>query len=378
MAKTAKTLFFNLINFAVFGVELPTGLNPTKEELQAVYKFAKVYDFCYAIGIALEKSGLVKSGDFPEEFKKGMYNSVFRYQRSEYELERITELLLNEKIDHIALKGAVIRNFYPDPCMRNSCDLDVLVKENELDKVVNLLSENLGYTQFGKKHYHDVSLVSPSKVHLELHFNICENIEKLDNVLKEVWSYTNANKMTPEFFLFHHIAHMSYHFVGGGCGIKPFVDLILIKKNTQINSEIFNELLEKSGLVRFYNAVWQLINVWFYGKKHCKLTQMMEQYIFSGGVFGSAENRIAIRQQKTGGKAGYIFARAFLPYNSLKILYPFLEKHKWLTPFMQVARWSKALSKKGRKKTKKELTRSVSIQKEKTNFVKELLNELEI
>ncbi len=378
MNTTAKELFFNLINFAVFGAELPIGIAPTEEEVQTIYTLAKVYDLCYLVGFALEKSGLVKSGDFPEEFKKQMYNSVFRYQRSEYELKRITELLSNEEINHIVLKGAIIRNFYPDPCMRNSCDLDVLVKESSLDKAVSDICEKLGYTQIGKKHYHDVSLVSPSKVHLELHFNICENIEKLDNVLKEVWDFTNDNKMTPEFFLFHHIAHMAYHFVGGGCGIKPFIDLILITINTEINQEVFNELLGKSGLVKFYDAVWQLINVWFYGKKHNKLTKIMEEYIFSGGVFGSAKNRIAVRQQKTGGKMGYIFARAFLPYNSLKILYPFLEKHKWLTPIMQIARWGKVLSKSGREKTKRELSRSFSIQKAKTDFVKQLLNELGI
>ncbi len=378
MNKSAKALFLNLINFAVLNAELPKGLKVEAEELKTVYKLAQVYDYCYAVGFALEKSGLVKSTDLPEDFKKGMYKSVLRYQRSQYELEQITALLNKENINHIALKGAVVRNFYPDPCMRNSCDLDVLVKENDLDKAEQKICSELNYTKIGKRHYHDVSLVSPSKVHLELHFNICENIETLDSVLKQVWNYTLGNKMTPEFFLFHHVAHMAYHFIGGGCGIKPFIDLVLITRNSQIDMEVFNELLEKSGLVKFYNEIWQLTNVWFFGEKHNKLTQMMEDYIFSGGVFGSSQNRIAVRQQKTGGKMGYVLSRAFLPYKSLKILYPVLEKQRWLTPFMQIVRWGKMLSKEQRIKAKKELNRSASIEKTQADFVKQMLSELEI
>lgn len=29
----------------------------------------------------------------------------------------------------------------------------------------------------------------------------------------------------PEFFAYHHLAHMKYHFVHGGCGIRTFLDL---------------------------------------------------------------------------------------------------------------------------------------------------------
>ena len=39
------------------------------------------------------------------------------------------------------------------------------------------------------------------------------------------------HRMTNEFFLFHCVAHMAYHFVlGGGCGIRPMIDLYVMKQ----------------------------------------------------------------------------------------------------------------------------------------------------
>ena len=64
-----------------------------------------------------------------------------------------------------------------------------------------------------------------------------ENIEKLDRALERVWDYASPiadgrmeHRLTNEYLVFHVLAHMAAHFINGGCGVKPFVDLYLLKK----------------------------------------------------------------------------------------------------------------------------------------------------
>ena len=69
----------------------------------------------------------------------------------------------------------------------------------------------------------------------------------------------------------------------------------------------------------------------------------MLKYIFQGGVYGSAENHIAVGKSQTGSSVGYAAKRLFLPYKTMVTAFPFLKKAPYLLPFCWVARWIKAL-----------------------------------
>ena len=130
----------------------------------------------------------------------------------EKEKNRVCRVLGEAHIPYISLKGARIRPCYPKPWMRTSCN-----------------------NTYEVKNYHDISLYSPSCTHLELHFSILEDTEQIQ-VLSQVWAHSSPvpgsdgseYEQSPEFFLFHLIAHMAYHFVHGGCGIPHFLDLFLL------------------------------------------------------------------------------------------------------------------------------------------------------
>ena len=65
-----------------------------------------------------------------------------------------------------------------------------------------------------------------------------------------------------------------------------------------------------------------------------------------------------------------------MPYDSLRTVYPILEKHKWLMPLMQVRRWFRLLFRSKLKKGLKEWQISQSVteeQSEKTQSMMDLL-----
>ena len=207
-------------------------------------------------------------------------------------------------------------------------------------------------------------------------------MENLDKVLERVWQHASPEykclwKMEDEFLIFHTMTHMCYHFLCGGCGIRSFVDLYLLRTKTEYSEEVLRKYLCESEIEKFYDAVLSLLNVWFDNAEHTPLTLKMEEHIFEGGIYGNREKRIAFQQNKKGGRLGFVISRLFLPYETLAFYYPILNEKRWLTPFMQVRRWFRLLTRKGvYNRAKKELKVNSSISKDKINEASDFLQEL--
>ena len=341
-------VFFALLRDAMFGEPIPDGMRRelTLDELIVLYKLSKMHDISHIISIALEKNGMFPTDKTAaEKFSKQQFLAFYRYEQQNFEFSAICEVLERNGIPYIPLKGAVIRDLYPEPWMRTSCDIDILVHEEDVSRAASVIKQELQYENKGVRTYHDVSLYSPSGVHLELHFNILEDIENIDNVLMRVWDYAERDgdsfryRLTPEYLLFHIISHIVYHFKNGGCGVRALLDLYILEKKTAWNDAVFTDLLKLCGIFDFYVNIKALMLVWFDSAEHTELTREMERFVLAGGTYGDLSASVAARRSSSKGKFTYFIKRIFQPYEILKIKYPVLKKHKWLTPFCQVRRW---------------------------------------
>ncbi len=349
--------------------------------LREVYKLSKKHDMAHLVGFALDKIHLLDDvPDIKEKFTKEQYLAVYRYENIKYETDRICSLLDEENIPYVKLKGAVIRELYPEPWMRTSCDIDILIHEEMLDRVIDMIVGRLNYRKEGEKRFHDVWLYSESGVHLELHFNIKETIPQLDRVLGRVWEYTcgtdtSCLKLTNEFLMYHAVAHTAYHFVGGGCGIRPFADIYFLRRKLEYDEKAVLELCHKSEIEKFYYSAVALADAWFDGGERDALTLEMEEYIFGGGVYGSKGSMIAAKREARGGKGRYAISRIFAPYESLTLRYPKL-KHRALTPVYQVRRWIDVVREGRGKNAVEELKLNSALSNEKTEKVQSLMKDL--
>jgi hypothetical protein len=68
--------------------------------------------------------------------------------------------------------------------------------------------------------------------------------------------------LTPEHFYFYHVAHMAAHMRNGGCGIRPFIDLYLIRRNMPCERAVLDGMLSEYGLARFDEASVALAERW--------------------------------------------------------------------------------------------------------------------
>ena len=385
MKEIFNELMFNVIQSVICGNHLSEN---TKEGLRnsdtasAIITIAKRHDIAHMVAYGLLNNKLVDDIDNQIHFL--IYRKIHRHETLNYELTRIVDVLEKNKIPFIPLKGSVIREHYPEPWMRNSCDIDVLVHTENLEVAISCLVKNLQYIE-GERTTHDVSLFSPQKVHVELHFDLVEEgrAKSAIEVLEHVWDNVSAHQgykywhdMTDEYFYFYHIAHMAKHFETGGCGIRPFIDLWILDHMNNVDRVARDALLSQGNLLKFTTVARELSEVWFGGREANEIKLQMQNFILHGGVYGSTDNRVAIQQKKKGGRFGYVLSRVFVPYAKLKRYYPVLEKHRWLMPIMQIRRWFMLLKPDVARMAKKEMAVNKRIERSEANVMNDFLENI--
>ncbi len=353
----------------------------TRDGINAVAALAKKHDLAHVVARFVAENSIETDAELLAKLQREDYMSVYRNRQMEHALFEICTAFDEAGIDHIPLKGAVIRKYYPYESMRTSCDIDVLIHECDIDSAIAALTAK-GYTA-GKRNYHDVSLHSPNKIHLELHFSIQENIDSLDAVLKKAWDYAKSvgghkYEFTPEFLIFHIFAHMTYHFIEGGCGIRSLMDIWVLEHKMGVSYTAARELLEASGIYKFAAEMHELAEKCFSGEELDELSRSILGYIYSGGVYGNSENKIASFKSENKGTLAYIVKRLFPKYRVMAISYPVLKKAPILLPFCWVVRWIRAVFGGKSKQFANQLAVSSSLSDEKVREVSEIRSHLGI
>ena len=379
-------LFINLLRSEICRTPVPPDMlqQITPETLEQLYALSRKQDMTHIPAVALKKLKLLSDDRTAAAFRQSMYHALVRYETMENEKNKIFRLFEDEEFVFVPLKGAVIRKYYPEEWMRTSCDIDILVHEEDLEHAKNALVSALGYTVQDSK-YHDIAMYSPDGMLLELHFSIKENMENIDRCLERVWDFAKPAEadsfryeMTPEYLLFHAFAHMLYHFTNGGCGVKFVTDIFLLEQNLQIDRESFHKMCEECRILTFAENVEKLAAVWYGEAEHDDITARMEQYIIEGGVFGSMQTRVTARKTKAPGQAKYIFQRIFIPYREFCASYPKLEKYPFLYPYYTVKRWCRITDKDKAKTALQEYRVSSDIQQDKVNELMRLFRDLDV
>ncbi len=326
----------------------------TPEILQYIYTVAYRHGLTQLIGDVLEKSGFLGENPTHKRFRKEVFDAVYSYEKLSYETEQITQLFEENSIPFVLLKGAVLRYLYSAPWLRTSCDVDILVHEKNLNKAGELLEKSLNYKKVHEGTHH-ITYTFGDDVRIELHFDLTEKNQAKNSykVTKKVWDYARVKdglkyqyELPEGFIYFYHIAHCATHFEAGGCGIKPVLDLYVLKRNFNCQTPEIKSFLRKSGLTKFDEFLNCLCDVWFAGKEHNDVTRAMEKFIIDGGIGGTEEQNLLVRKHRHGGKIGYVFSRIFVPFRELKKDYPILRKIPVLLPFFEGLRWIKLLFKK--------------------------------
>lgn len=325
----------------------------TPEVCVKLYQTSYRHDIAHIVGAVLAENTVEVPELLMTKFKKAEMLSVYRCAQQKQALQEISACLEKEQIPYVPLKGAILRKFYPKESMRTGCDVDVLVKPEDIDRACNALV-HVGY-ELTDRQYHDVSLTSPTNVHLELHFSLQENRPNMDAVLCRAWEYTLPEEgcrysFTKDFFVFQVFAHMAYHFLNGGCGLRGLMDIWVMEHRMNLSYVDAQKLLEETGLYTFAQKMSILAETCFSNATWNNNSRLLLSYIVSGGSYGTAKGKITIKKSEKGGTVGYALKRLLLPYNTMKNVYPVLERVPVLLPFCWMHRlFSRLFTGRGRR-----------------------------
>ncbi len=318
----------------------------------ALMELGARHDLAHLTAAAIQKAAPSLSADT----EGAIYIAVYRDGQREYALRELGDILSRAGIDFIPLKGAVIRELYPESWMRTSCDIDILVKEEDALSAVAALEQG-GFVRTADTSTYDYGLTSPTGVHIEVHYTLSQDgaVKSADAVLSRVWDSASAAEghrceMSGEMMMVYHLAHMAKHLLRGGCGVRPFVDLWLMENKLSLDSVRLEDMLSLSGLKKLHKNALALGRVWLEKAEHTGVTRALEEYVLCGGVYGTEANAAKTQAAEGVSRLGYFWRLMFLPRENLQVIYPALKKHPKMAPLYQVRRWLRVLRRDKRHK----------------------------
>lgn len=161
----------------------------------------------------------------------------------------------------IVFKGPILATLYPEPLLRNSCDLDIYVEPKDLAAMEKLVV-SLGYEKNIKHSKECVPVYVYSNIlMLEVHCRLYEDytgkridlLEAMDLTREDTRIQVNAcgldvvtlgYEQQLVFLIFHLVKHISYN----GCTLKTIADIVLY----------INTYIKDIDKVAFWNKMKQL------------------------------------------------------------------------------------------------------------------------
>lgn len=221
------------------------------------------------------------------------------------QISEVIKKFTEEGIQIIALKGLVLREYYPYPDLRNMGDADILVQSKDINHAKALL-KILGYEEHHTtiKHCSFTHTLYPE---IELHWTLSNEklFPKTEHFCDEVWStaistsicYTPVLTMAPDYQILHLLLHMAEH-MKCGFGLRQLCDFVLFMEanNEIIHWSFVQEKANHYGIYRFTCAVFLLCNKLFQidipslfinqGMENDDYFELLQKDIFEGGIFG--------------------------------------------------------------------------------------------
>ncbi len=159
---------------------------------------------------------------------------TFQIQHVE-QMVRVFQYFKEQGIPLIALKGLILRNYYPVKELRIMGDADVLIRYEDL-KRAHVALVKLGYKkgEFSERH---IVYTLEGFPDIELHTLLTENsdMESKADFTSHVWDNTSTELLdtTPVLSLsvkdqtLHQIFHIVHHICSGGIGLRQLCDFTL-------------------------------------------------------------------------------------------------------------------------------------------------------
>lgn len=308
------------------------------------------------------------SEDVLNQFKKQTFINSSNQMSHIKNVASILTKFEENNIRTVALKGLVVRNFYPRPEFRTMSDADIVVREDDLGKAIELITD-LGYVEKVRTHV-DICYIKRNSI-IELHWKLINpgRINGGENFENEIWDDlievnvgdSKALSLNYEDLAVHLCVHLIKHLANKGCGIRMFCDLVVLfeQKEDEINWDRFWSKIRQYNVEKAVRIVMYICSEYLgmnlkahmdnerYIDKKC--LDLLLDDIMNHGVFGKSKEEdeiaraVAFDSDKDYDKGAFNkYFRVFFPkVKDLVQSYPYAERNKILVPAAYIHRLGK-------------------------------------
>ncbi|MGM9661028.1 MAG: nucleotidyltransferase family protein [Faecousia sp.] len=281
-------------------------------------------------------------------------NTIALFARRAALADVFSQTLSRNGIDHIIMKGFVLREYYPVPELRTFGDIDLVIRSEDRKKSDELL-RSLGYQP--ETDWEPVFSYTKDVEYYEIHSEIMEvNVsDKADyrGYFRDPWQYAEAAgdhryQFKPEFHFLYLLTHIAKHVTGSGAGVRMYLDVaaFLRRFGTSLDWDWIQKELEKLRFTDFANIVLLMVQEAFGVESPIPLQAVEEEtmraflkFTMDGGVFGRAgrdSGTESLKNQSRGrekiSRIGTVARRLFPAAKTIESRYTYLQDKPWLLP----------------------------------------------
>lgn len=334
-----KKYFLDMVSASIKGLPIPSCPENISGEL--IYKLSVRNAVQGILYLAVQSGAVTLSAETESKLQKSYRAILAREATQQEEIEYIRNAFNEENIEFMFLKGTHLKSLYPTPQMRFMVDMDILVKEESMDKGGKLILAR-GFTQ-EMNNGKDIVLVKKPFLTIELHKMLFVEDYFMHDYFKSVWNRVELvngfeYKMPVNDLYVYTLAHLAEHYLEAGSCFRPLMDLYLMEKTySELDFEYINEQFEKIGIEKFAVKIRQLYKCAFDGADYNDDLITMENYIVFGAPVNNAEevSRVALTKQT---KSQRLLNSLFPGLRHMKLRYSILQKLPFLLPVFWIVR----------------------------------------
>ena len=349
---TEQEYLVRLSRAAIFDEESP--LPPDNLDWQYLWDKSREQNISGLIASKVIKLPKDKLPENAEQWNISMLQTAMIMGDRFDEFERMIDILRENGIEPIHVKGSVTKDIYPIPILRTMGDFDVWVEKAQRSKT-EAVFESEGYTLDKNTLF---SAIDNDSVHWEL-------FESLEDDFRERPSYWNdelkknivvnndgKHVLSPTYELAYTVIHASKHFTREGCGLRNMLDVALMLKHKiqHIDLDRVYEICASQGYEKIFLYFLSAAKRWYgielnYNKKLPEPDKFLE-YLLSYGVFGrELDGKVLAAQvvRREGDDVGPLRRIFFPPRKMIWHKYQYVKKSPLLLPVAWVHRFFTAV-----------------------------------
>lgn len=289
-----------------------------------------------------------------EVLRRACLDTIGLFARRAALAEAFTSELSKAGIDHIRMKGLVLRTLYPVPELRTFGDIDIVIRPEDRGKCHERML-SLGYGV--QTDWEPVFSYRRGCEYYEIHTDIMEVDVSPGTGCREyfrnMWDYArptgpHSYEFTPEYHFLYLLTHIAKHITGSGAGIRMYLDAAAMIRHygDGLDWEFVGRELKTLRLEKFANVVLTAVEVCFGVRSPLPLCPVEEgvwncflRFTLEGGVFGKAgqdSGTVSLKNESRDGekisRAGTFVRRLFPTAKAIRTRYTYLQDKPWLLP----------------------------------------------